>query len=555
MFRLALGPNYNYPALYTRFVWFVVYPIHILRQFSNLSITVLFYTVFWLYVFTVKLVILEAPFSKTLLQTVIWMTVIALPFLPFGVDYFSLAIYMAKITSYLLRVLPFLGLLTALFLANRFYFNQRYIFAGIWALVNFLLVIVVITLSDLLPIIKSQIFFHALGYRLSMVNSFVSGSPLFALLIVVFLSVFYLFIFEKQFLRLPLKSTSWTSIITPAGILIALFFVLMIMRDDFRRYRYFDYQGGIATVYFAKYDDRQILSFDDSRFTLSSSRYSVFYPFGKFNLRDTLRQHAADILRMKIIEGLDYYRLERISKIVAYGPRDEVIYALLRRVINEQTYRLPEGFRPLAEYIDRRYRAPTHDIMVSGWIVINEKPLGRTEYVVNRITVNGHRSVEPIWQDRTDERGGFHFTCYRDPELDHTYFQLIFLLPNTLIGRNADYLKVSNPVPVFSAAGNYVLDTVRVKAGHTGRGASFKEVKVTTATPADSFLLFLPLIKPGVAVRINGIVHGQGLIDTIVITSLPSLDDTLISGNIEERLRESRFYLEEMPGAVEVQMN
>jgi hypothetical protein len=548
MFRLALGPHYDYPALYTHIVWVLLYPISILRDYSNLSIYVLFYTIFWLYVFMVKIVVLEAPFRKTLLRTLIWMLVMALPFLPFGIEYFSLAIYMTTISSYLLRLLPFIALLAALFLANRFYFNQSYLFAGAWTLVNFLLVIVVITLSDLLPVIKSQIFFHALGYRLSLANSFVSGSPLFALLIIICLAVFYVFIFENQFLRLPFRKTTLISIVTPIGILIALSFVLMIMRDDFRRYRYFDYQGGIATVYFAKYDDRQILSFDDSKFTLSSSRYSVFYPFGKFDIQDTLRKHADDILRMKVIEGLDYYRLERITTIIAHGARDETIYRQLQRVIDGKRYRLPQGFKPWAEYINRRYRTPSRDIVVTGWIMINERPLESTEFFVNKIAIGNRRAVEPIWQGRTDAHGQFQFTCYRDVEVDQSHFGVIFLLPESLIGRNVDYLKVVHPLSGFSEPGTYVLDTVRIRTEISDREMSFKELSIRTSSPPDSFLLLLPSFDRGTLVRFAGTVSVSGMVDDVTVDPEPQLSDTVMIEEMVERLRGSEFYLRDTVG-------
>jgi len=554
MFRLTLGPNYDYPALYTHVVWILLYPISVLRNYSNLSIYVLFYTIFWLYVFVVKIVVLEAPFRRTLLKTLVWMLVMALPFLPFGVEYFSLAIYMTTISSYLLRLLPFIALLATLFLANRFYFNQSYLFAGAWTLVNFLLVIVVITLSDLLPVIKSQIFFHALGYRLSLANSIISDSPLFALLIIICLSVFYLFIFENQFLRLPFRKTTLTSIITPIGMLIALSFVLMIMRDDFRRYRYFDYQGGIATVYFAKYDDRQILSFDEAQFSLSSSRYSVFYPFGKFNIQDTLRRHADDILRMKIIEGLDYYRLERITKIIAHGPRDETIYERLKGVIDGKRYRLPQGFKPWAEYIERRYRTPTRDIVVTGWIVINGHPLENTEFFVNKIAVGNRRAIEPIWQGRTDSRGQFQFTCYKDIEVDRAYFGVIFLLPEKLIGRNIDYLQVTHPLPGFSEPGSYVLDTVRIKTGSKDRGIFFKELSIRTSSPADSFLLLLPPLDQGTSVRFAGSVSISGTVDDVTVDPQPGLSDTVMLEKMIERLKGSGFYLKDSVGTVLVEI-
>jgi hypothetical protein len=555
IFRLALGPAYNYPALYTHLVWVILYPVSLLRAFSNIYIYILFYTLFWLYVLTVRIVILEAPFGKTLLKTLIWMPLVALPFVPFGIEYFSLARYITTIGSYILRLLPFIGLLVLLFLANRLYFDQDYLFTGVWTLVNFLLVIIVITLSDLLPLIKSQFFFHALGYRFSLANNFISGTPILAFCAVIILSIFYISIFERQFLRLPFKKTTLVSIITPIGLLVALSFLLMIMRDDFRRYRYFDYQEGIATVYFAKYDDRQTISFDDAQFSISSGRYSVFYPFGKFSIQDTLHRHTEDILRMKIIEGLDYYRLERIMKILAHGPRDEDIYRKLHQVMERGHYLLPAGFKFWMRYVERRYEVPANDIVVSGCIMLNGRPLQNTEFFVNKVSFDNRRVVEPIWQGITDKSGQFQFGCYRDAEVDDAYFGVIFLVSNKLIGKSVDYLKVVHPIPVFSEPSVYVLDTFRIETEPVREQGFLKHVSVTTVPAADSFTILLPRLDRGASLRLTGSVRVSGMVDDIVVDHQPSLDDTLLLEGIIDRVRGSRFNLTDSIGTFEIQMN
>jgi hypothetical protein len=550
-----LGPYYEYPALYTRVAWILLYPVHLLRQHSDLAIYVFFYLLFWLYIFIVKIVVLNAPFLKTLFKLIIWMLVVALPFLPFGVEYFSLAIYMTSISGYLLRLLPFIALLIALFVANRFFFSQSYLFAGTWTLANFLLVIVVVTLSSLLPVLKSQIFFHALGYRLSLANDLVSVFPLLTLLMVMFLSVFYVFIFENQFLRLPYKRTTLISIATPIGLLVALSLVLMIMRDDFRRYRFFDYHGGISTVYFARYDDKQTLSFDETGFSLSSTNYSVFYPFGRFSITDTLRKHAEQILRMEMIEGLDYYRLERIAKIIAHGPRDEAVYKRFQGIIEGNRYLLPAKFAPWAERIDRRYRAPTRDIEVTGWIVINGTPLKNTEFVVNKIARTSDRAVDPIWKDMTDSLGQFQFTCYRDSVLDDIYFQVVFLLPEELIGSEIDYLDVRYPLPVFREPGIRMLDTLSITSRSHDAEAVFRELKVRASAPVDSCLLFLPSLANGTPVHFAASVLLSGSIDSVVLYHQPVSGDTAVMKEMIGRVKNSKFYLKCLTGRVEIRMN
>ena len=555
IFRLALGPSYNDPALYTHFVWIVLYPVSILRGLGNDYINILFYTLFWLYVLTVRIVILEAPFGKTLVKTLVWMPLMAIPFLPFGIEYFSLARYITSISSYLLRLLPFIGLLGLLFLANRFYFDQKYLFAGVWALVNFLLVIIVITVADLLPIIKSQFFFHALGYRFALANDFISQTPLLALLSLICLSIFYVSIFERQFLRLPFRKPTLISIITPVGILVALSFMMMIMRDDFRRYRYFDYQGGISTVYFATYDDRQTLAFDDARFTLSSGRYSVFYPFGRFNIRDTLDRHVEDIMRMKIIEGLDYYRLERIMKILAHGPRDTVIYNKLQRLAGGGRYLLPEVFKSWVRYVEHRYNMPANDITVTGWITLNSRPLENTQFFVNKISHTNLRSVEPIWQGITDQRGKFQFTCYRNVEMDDVYFGIIFLASEKLISKNVGYVKVVHPIPAFSEPNDYVLDTLRIQTTAAGEQRTIKSLSIRASSQADSFSLVLPYLGPGASVNLTASVSSTGIIEGIIIDHQPPLTDTVLVETMIERLRDSRFFLQDSVSTVEIQIH
>jgi uncharacterized membrane protein YgdD (TMEM256/DUF423 family) len=404
-------------------------------------------------------------------------------------------------------------------------------------------------------LIKSQFFFHALGYRFSLANNFISNMPILALLTVMGLCFFYISIFERQFLLLPFKKPTFFSIITPLGILIALSFALIIVRDDFRRYRYFDYQEGIATVYFAKYDDRQILSFSDARFTLSGGRYSVFYPFGKFNIQDTLHHHAQDILRMKIIEGLDYYRLERIMKILAYGPRDEDIYKMLQHVTLGERYLLPEVFRFWVRYVERRYEAPANDITVGGWLVLNGLPVENNEFFVNKISANNRRTVEPIWQGITGPGGRFQFTCYKDSELDDASFGVTFLVSNRLIGKNLGFLKVVNPVPIFGEPADYTLDTLYIETGPADDVSVVNYLSVKTSSAADSFSFILPRLDPGSSVMITGSVLFSGALEEIAIDHRPVFVDSLLLDGMMQRVNRSRFYLEDSSGTVEIQIN
>ncbi len=554
LFRLTLGPAFQYPALYMQYVWYLLYPVQYMRNFTNQSIYILFYVLLCSYILITNVLVYEAPLGKTVLKMLLWMGVLALPFLPFGIEYMSLSRYATRITSYTLRLLPFIGLLAWLFLVNRFFFRQNYLVAGAWAFVNFLLIIVVITLADLLPMLKTRMLFSALGYRASLANTFLSTTPVIALLVAIALAVFYVFVFDRQFLRDPRAQNKRSNVLTPVFLSIALFLVLMIIRDDFRRYRYFNYQGGIATVYFAAYDDRQMLSFDQNKFTLSSGRQSVFYPFGRFNVRDTLRKHSEEILRMKIIEGLDYYRLERIITVIAHGPRDTVIYKRLRPVIAGRRYRIPEEFSVWAAYLDKRYSSPDNDIVVTGWVRINGRPLGRTEFIVNRVSREEKRAVVPVWHDYTDVNGRFEFSCYRDIESDNAYFQLNFSLPDTMIGKNVQSLRVIHALPVFFKPGEYALDTLNIEFTRQRRPSYRKGLTVKTSSEPDSFLLSLPDIETGFQVRLVGAILESGeLGDAKIEDALPEMDSSMQFMFIEQ-MKSSRFYMKDGNGEAAISL-
>jgi len=554
LFRLALGMPYRSPGVYTQFVWYVLYPVHLLRSMSDQSIYVLFYVLLWSYVLIIKVIVYEAPLGRTLVKMLFWMAVITLPFLPFGIEYISLARYSTTINSYLLRLLPFAVLLVLLFLGNYIYFKQNYRVAGAWAFVNFVLIVMVITLADLLPMLKSRIFLHALGYRTSLLNTFLSTMPVLSLLLVIGLSLFYIVVFERQFLQARRNANPILSVVTPVGVSIALFLALLILRDDFRRYRYFDYQGGITTVYFAAYDDRQSVSFDKNEFRIFSGRHSVFYPFGKFNGRDVLHRHADDILRMKLIEGLDYYRLARIVAIIAHGPRDTLVYNRLQPVISGSRYRKPAELKFWAEYLNRRYAVPSNDMVVTGWMKVNGVPLSLTEFFVNKVSLSGTRIIEPVWQDRTDTEGRFEFSCYKDVESDNGYFQVSFLLPDTIIGNDVRSLNVTHPLPVFFRPGEYELDTINVTVTRGGGESYSKALSVRTSSEADSLMLFLPDIDSFIPLQLAGSVTASGELVDMVLEFTSVETDTNTRNAIVEKIGASRFYLTQPEGDVVIKI-
>jgi len=184
--------------------------------------------------------------------------------------------------------------------------------------------------------------------------------------------------------------------------------------------------------------------------------------------------------------------------------------------------------------------------------MINDHPLENTEFFVNKIAAGDRRAIEPIWQGRTDSRGRFQFTCYKEVELNDTYFGVIFLLPEKLIGRTIDYLQVTHPLPGFSEPGNYVLDTVRIKTERERTGIFFKELSIRTSSPADSFLLLLPPVGRGASMRFAGSVSISGMVDDVTVE--PQLSDTVMLEEMVERLRESEFFLKGSIGTVLIEI-
>ncbi len=552
LLRLALGMPYNSPGVYTHLALYVLYPVQLLRQMDDQSIFILFYVLFWSYVLIVRVIVYDAPLGRTLLRMLIWMAVVALPFLPLGIEYLSLARYSTAINNYMLRLLPFGGLLVSLFLCNHIYFKQSYRVAGAWAIVNFVLIIMVITLADLLPMLKSRIFLHSLGYRVSVINTFLSTMPVLSLLLAILLSFFYIVMFERRFLRATDKKSRLLNVVIPVGVSIALFFVLLILRDDFRRYRFYDYRGGIATTYFAAYDDRVLVSFDRNEVRIARGRQSVFYPFGKFSGEEVLKRDAEEITRMKLIEGLDYYRLARILAIVAHGPRDTLLYRGLRPMISGISHRIPKELRPWADYLDQRYETPSGDITVTGWIKVNGVDLARTEFFVNRVMLSETRVVEPVWQGRTDSEGGFHFSCYMEARSGDGYFQVSFLLPDTVIGIDMRSVKVVAPLPVVFNPGNYVFDTVSISVGRGGVVSQLKRLSILASAELDSFELILPDMASSAPYSMSGSVTASGELRGIALECTSTEADTLSQNVIVEEMSASKFHLREREGTVVV---
>ena len=210
--------------------------------------------------------------------------------------------------------------------------------------------------------------------------------------------------------------------------------------------------------------------FRDGQVELLSGDFKVLYPFGKFNLRDTLRQHAKQLRKMAIIEGVDYYRLERILRVLQNGSRDTLTYNALYNVMDGRTYILPDNLRNLISGVKTRYREGTKELNVIGWITLNNEPLGNVDFYVNKRKSSGS---ERIWKDKVDSNGKFEFNCFKGPDV--LSFYIYFIVPDTIIGSKIEYIRFTNLPNNFYESGNYILDTIKIEIKKSETNVDFKK--------------------------------------------------------------------------------
>jgi hypothetical protein len=238
----------------------------------------------------------------------------------------------------------------------------------------------------------------------------------------------------------------------------------------------------------------------------------MFYPYGDFDLTDTLRRHAKDLGYMKIIEGVNKYRLQRIFEILANGPRDSVVYKSLRNIIQGNGYEMPRRLREITSDIRKRFSDNKSEITVTGWIMHNGKPLSNVDFCVNKWIRSISESFERVWKAKTDMTGKFEFNCYKGESPYILYFHMYFLPSDTIMGRGIQYLKITNLPPFFSEPENYILDTVKIETKRTQGNQSLWTVNIYPRSPLDSFEIWLPAISESLGVRITAEILESGKI-------------------------------------------
>ena len=543
MLRLILGPQAI--TIYASLIWALLYPVILLRYFSTTIVFTMLYLVIWSYIILRNIFVYKYSALSTCLWTAIWMLLVAAPFIPFGIHYFSLLRYSFQIYSNLVRIIPFASFFIVLVIVNYFYFRQRLSTSILWAMGLSMATIFMITLSDLLPVLTNQPFFYILQYRMSFINAVVIKVPIIAQLLLICGACLVLVVFDKNFIAETRKKSVAFRLILPSGVTIVMLLFMALLQNDYNRYHDFDYSEGLATVFLSHYDNQEIIWFDGRQVRLWPGNFKLLYPFGKYDLADTLEQHAEELGRMTIIEGMHLYKLQRILKVLAYGPRDTVIYNALGHIIEQRVYRVPTYLETLLTMIKARFAGENKEIMVRGWVTLNNAPCANIVFCVNRWFDRGNLHFERVWKGTTDTNGGFEFSCFGGDEQTTLYFQVYFMVPIVSKGNGLDHISISNIPHEFKTPGTFVLDTIKIELAWSDLAQDLREIIIDPNVPLDSFKLVLPDLGYGKRIAIDGAVSKSGRVLTRNIAVQYLADgakDYKFEQDLKAKVRTWRFF-------------
>jgi len=552
LMRIFMGEMPEEPTIYLKPIWVIFYPVILLRYLNNIVIFVVFYGFIWLYIILKKILILKKSPLKIIPWTVLWMGIIAIPFLVFGIEYFSITAYRLHHSYYLQRI-PFLSLFTALFLSNIIYFKQEFKSALLWTLNIEAIIIILITLANFLPLATFHIDCNLSGYRITILNDLITKTPLLAVFsfgaisIMVFTIIDMMFIFQTKLRRLAKGFFAPMLITTLIATFILIFYV------DYKRYNNIANSGEVNNISFNSYQSRQIIWFDTGKIRIYCGDFTMFYPFGEFDLRDTLRKHAKEIGEMTIIEGANKYKLMQILRILAHGPRDTVTYNALKNLVSGKYKRVP-----FCSDIRERYINGSRDINVIGWVMLNNKPLRNTDFCVNIWVRSVPESFERVWKDETDSNGKFSFNCYKGKDWSYLGHQIYFLPSDTLIGQNLTYLKITNIPHRFYTSGNYLLDTIKIETKKSESGYNFARLNILPRSPVDSFEIWMPAISESLGVKVTAeiIELGKIKIENIDIGHWEkTLTNKKTKNEIMRKVKKWRFFTMGEDRRIEIYIN
>lgn len=508
LLRLALGPQTF--TIYASLIWILLYPVRILRYFGNIMIFVSLYMIFWSYIVFKNIFVHKYSALSTCLWTVVWMVLVAAPFIPFGIQYFSLLRYSFQIYSNIARIIPFVSLLIVLILVNYFYFRQKLSTSIIWAMGISMVIILIITLADLLPALTSQPFFYALRYRVSFINTLIMKLPIIVQVLLIGIVCFALVLIDKNFIAETRKKSVTFRLLLPTVITIVMFFFLAFLQNDFNRYRNFDYSEGLSTIFLSNYENKEFFWFDARQIRVWPGSLKMLYPFGKYDLTDTLQQHAKELGSMTIIEGMNLYKLRRILKVLAYGPRDTIIYNALAHIIEQRVPHIPQYVKPLLIKAKTRFAEENKEIKVEGWVTLNREPWANITFCINRWFIEGELHFERIWQDTTNSNGHFRFTCFGGDIPATLYYQIYFIVPAVSGGNGFEHIKVFNIPHDFKTPGGYILDTIKIELQPSDLEQDFKEIIIEPGMPLDSFDMAFPGMGQNKRIVVDGNLSESG---------------------------------------------
>jgi hypothetical protein len=554
--RLVLGSQTL--TIYASLIWSLLYPVILLRYLNTNTVFASLYIVFWSYIVLKNIFVYRYSALSTCLWTLVWMALVATPFIPFGITYFSLARYNFLIYTNIVRIIPFVSLLVLLILVNYFYFRQKLSTAIIWAMGLSMAIILVITLSDLLPALIRQPFLYALRYRFSFINTFVAKLPIIAQVLMICGAGLVLAFIDKHFIAETRKKTIAFRLILPTVITIVMFILMAFLQNDNNRYRNFDYSEGLITIFLSNYENKEIFWFDRRQVRVWPDNLKLLYPFGKYDLTDTLQSHARELGSRTIIEGMDLYKFERILKILAYGPRDTVIYDALRHIVEHRVYHVPDFFEPLLSKVRIRFTEEDKDITVKGWVTLNTKPWANITFCVNRWFEEGNLHFERVWQDTTDINGHFEFTCFGGDIPATLYFQIYFIVPALSIDNGFERIKIVNIPHEINTTGLHILDTIKIELKPADIVQLFGELIIEPGMPLDSIDLSFPDMGYDKRIVIDGKLSGSGklLAKSVEVEYLSEdIKDRRFEQQLKTKLRSWRFFGTGDNPVIEIRIN
>lgn len=510
LFRMFIGKMPVEPSVYIRSVWVILFPVILLRHQENPIIYIASYVILWGYIAWRRIAVHKQFWINTILRTALWMVLIAIPFVLVGFDFFSLFEYRLRY-SYLMQRIPFVLLFFVILFSNRYYFKQKFIKAFVWANTITGMTIILLSLAHILPLLITLRDLNFASFQIAFVNDVITKAPVIALFIFIIIGVCSLLVIERQFIYQKKTHNYWEIVLALVFFVATIIVFSFILNGDY--YIYKPIASGKSTcIDWNQYPNRQFIWLDPGRIGITHASVTMFYPYGNFELTDTLQVHAADLGQMKIIEGVNVYKLQRILEILVNGPRDSVMYVSLQNIIDGK-YEMPRLLHEITQNIRERYGNNKGEITVTGWVTHNGKPLSDIDFCVNKWVRSVPEHFERVWKAKTDMTGKFEFNCFKGKSPYLFNFHMYFLPSDIVIGYGVEYIKITNLPPLFKDPGNYILDTIKIETKSKPEDQSRWTINIYPRSPMDSFEIWLPAINESLGVNVTAEILQSGKIN------------------------------------------